>query len=104
MVNRFQVLVAGERQLHFFYLDHQENSWERLNAGLRLQYIRRNLKTTSSLLPDFQLTLGSNRHMSVFGPRFCVADDEGFIRVSLRCRCQVQCGICPRCWKSTTSV
>ena len=37
----------------------------------------------SSLFSDFQLTLGSNHHMSVFGPRFCVADDEGFIRVSL---------------------
>ena len=27
--------MAGETQLHFFYLDHQSNYWERLNAGER---------------------------------------------------------------------
>lgn len=56
------VMVVGETKLHFFYLDHESNYWERLSA-------------------DFQLTVGSNHHLSVFGPRFCVADDEGFIRV-----------------------
>ena len=74
--------MAGESQLHFFYLDHQANNWERLSAGTRLLNRSEFIKTYS-LLPDFQLTLGSNRHMSVFGPRFCVADDEGFVRVSI---------------------
>ena len=75
--------MSGETQLHFFYLDHQSNYWERLNSGLHPQStFCQERELTSSLLPDFQLTLGSNHHLSVFGPRFCVADDEGFIRVS----------------------
>ena len=78
--------MAGETQLHFFYLDHQSNYWERLNAGER-ERTQKKVEVWSKndflLFSDFQLTVGSNHHLSVFGPRFCVADDEGLIRVSV---------------------
>ena len=79
-------MVVGETKLHFFYLDHESNYWERLSAGDDLKLFRKREKLF--LLPDFQLTVGSNHHLSVFGPRFCVADDEGFIRVSSRQHCR----------------
>lgn len=56
------VVVSGETRLHFYYLDRRAGYWERLAA-------------------DFQLSLGSNHHLSVFGPRFAFQDDDGFIRV-----------------------
>ena len=64
------------------------------------------LKSSSSrsdllLFSDFQLTVGSNHHLSVFGPRFCVADDEGLIRVSLSLTTWFVKLYLSRCWRSS---
>ena len=67
---------------------------------------KRELKSSSSgsnflLFSDFQLTVGSNHHLSVFGPRFCVADDEGLIRVSLSLTTWFVKLFVSRCWRSS---
>ena len=66
----------------------------------------RELKSSSSRsdflrFSDFQLTVGSNHHLSVFGPRFCVADDEGLIRVSVSLTTWFVKLCLSRCWRSS---
>jgi len=56
------VLVAGEKGLHFFSLNFLGSTWDKLQ-------------------PDFSLDLGQNKSLSVFGPRFCVSDNEKIIHV-----------------------
>jgi len=56
------VLVAGERNLHFFSINFLGETWDKLHS-------------------DFCLDLGQNKHLSVFGPRFCVSDNEKIINV-----------------------
>eukprot|EP00092_Neocalanus_flemingeri_P030171 GFUD01032749.1.p1 GENE.GFUD01032749.1~~GFUD01032749.1.p1 ORF type:complete len:474 (-),score=77.39 GFUD01032749.1:115-1536(-) len=56
------VLVAGEKCLHFFRINFLGRTWDKLQ-------------------PDFSLDLGQNKHLSVFGPRFCASDNEKVINV-----------------------
>jgi len=56
------VLVAGESDLHFFSLNFLARTWDKLQ-------------------PDFSLSLGPNKHLSIFGPRFCVSDNEKVIHL-----------------------
>jgi len=56
------VLVAGESSLHFLRPDFVSRSWQRLRS-------------------DFMMTLGTNKHLSVFGPRFSAADSQSVVNV-----------------------
>jgi len=56
------VLVAGEQSMHFYSLDLVGKKWNKLH-------------------PDFNLQLGQNKHLSVFGPRFSASDNEKVIHV-----------------------
>jgi len=56
------VLVAGEQSMHFYSLDLVDKKWDKLH-------------------PDFNLQLGQNKHLSVFGPRFSASDNEKVIHV-----------------------
>ena len=56
------VLVAGETNLHFFRPDFVTRTWSKLRS-------------------DFILKLGANKHLSVFGPRFCAADSTNTLNV-----------------------
>ena len=56
------VLVATENNLHFFMMNFVGQTWDKLQ-------------------PDFNLDLGPNKHLSIFGPRFCASDDDKVIHV-----------------------
>lgn len=56
------VLVAGETSLHFFRPDLANRSLQPLRS-------------------DFIFHLGANKHLSVFGPRFCAADSRNVVNV-----------------------
>lgn len=56
------VLVAGETNLHFYRPDLMAGRWTKLRS-------------------DFVLLLGSNKHLSVFGPRFCASDSANVVNV-----------------------
>ena len=56
------VLVAGETGLHFYRPSLARGRWRKLRS-------------------DFILSLGTNKHLSVFGPRFCAADSQAVVNV-----------------------
>ena len=56
------VLVAGETSLHFYRADLEAGRWTKLRS-------------------DFMMRLGSNKHLSVFGPRFCASDSANVVNV-----------------------
>jgi len=56
------VLVASDTNLHFFTVNFVGRTWDKLQ-------------------PDFSLGLGPNKHLSIFGPRFCASDDDKVIHV-----------------------
>ena len=56
------VLVAGETSLHFYRPDLTN-------------------RTLQPLRSDFMFHLGVNKHLSVFGPRFCAADSRNVVNV-----------------------
>jgi hypothetical protein len=56
------VMVAGEKDLHFFRMNFIARTWDKLQ-------------------PDFGLDIGQNKHLSIFGPRFSISDNEKVIHV-----------------------
>ena len=56
------VLVAGETSLHFYRADLETGRWTKLRS-------------------DFMMRLGNNKHLSVFGPRFCASDSGNVVNV-----------------------
>ena len=56
------LLVAGETSLHFYRPDLVTGRWTKLRS-------------------DFMMRMGSNKHLSVFGPRFCASDSDNVINV-----------------------
>ena len=56
------LLVAGETSLHFYRPDLVTGRWTKLRS-------------------DFMMHLGGNKHLSVFGPRFCASDSDNVINV-----------------------
>ena len=73
-----------------------QRRWERENSKVEVWS-----RNDFLLFSDFQLTVGSNHHLSVFGPRFCVADDEGLIRVSVSLTTWFVKLCVSRCWRSS---
>ena len=73
-----------------------QRRWERENSKVEVWS-----RNDFLLFSDFQLTVGSNHHLSVFGPRFCAADDEGLIRVSLSLTTWFVKLYLSRCWRSS---
>ena len=56
------ILVAGETSLHFYRPSLATGRWSKLRS-------------------DFMMRLGSNKHLSVFGPRFCASDSGNVVNV-----------------------